>query len=609
MAKATLKEFLHDRTLLAIKISSASLSGLFRKSFTVPLNTSALVHHADGRIEHLRSGREITGAFDLVLAKEGDIQARYTLKDLRTKDGFAVSAACTIALALPTEKEDLFRDFCRTLYRFPGAYGVNDLKGHIAPELKRALGDYIAARPASELHRRNHSEDVGAALRPVLERHLFDAGVRYHRLVEVSVTSGAWAKRAASEARRAEARLQSAAVMDRKEERLRRLASILKDQDVQGLLTKVPDERLKGLLYAKLMEDDHLQITAEELVSKAEDCGEEVVQVIYKAMENLLSTGASVSPDEIENVTAGRVFAAAGSRVLEIDPAGKESPVVHAFPESLRSIRCVDTPRGRFLLGGTKRGVAVLRLDGKEEVLRFPLPDADKIRGGVNSIALSGDHLFATHSEFGLARWRADSPDEPAELLFPEITNPHGTTRGVQLEHDRLLFTAGHHVYRVNAGAEDLPVKYVSSIESPVTCVAAAARTIFAGTENGSILCWKLDAPDQPVVLVRRRDAIVNLRLARICAIPHLIYSTRDLSIRARVIGQNLETAYETGGPRVGVIDAASDVICASASDGRRVLLWKATVPSRPSREIDVHRQTDRPVLDLWMQKVRSRSA
>ena len=116
-------------------------------------------------------------------------------------------------------------------------------------------------------------------------------------------------------------------------------------------------------------------------------------------------------------------------------------------------------------------------------------------------------------------------------------------------------------------------------------------------------------APDQPVVLVRQREAIVNLRLAKICAIPHLIYSTRDLSVRARVIGQNLETSYETGGAAVGVLDATSDLIAASDADGRRLLIWRATAPSKPHRSVDVWRQSEKPILDVWMRKVRSKSA
>jgi hypothetical protein len=75
------------------------------------------------------------------------------------------------------------------------------------------------------------------------------------------------------------------------------------------------------------------------------------------------------------------------------------------------------------------------------------------------------------------------------------------------------------------------------------------------------------------------------------------------------VIGQNLETSYESDGAPIGVLDAASDVICASDGDGRRLLFWKSTAPTRPARSVDIWRHSDKPVLDLWMKKTLARSA
>jgi hypothetical protein len=601
MAKLTLPEFLADRNLLAIKISSQDLDGFFRKALTVPLHTTGLALFHDGTSALFESGHEVSGRFDLVLAKQGEIQLRLSFPDLKSSDGFPVAATVAVAVELAVKRLDLFRDFCRTLFNFPGTYAAGDLKTQVAPELRRALAAHAAGRPASELHKADVAARLADPLKDALERHLFDAGVRFTRLVELSMASAEFEQKTAGEKRREEEKRRSVEVMEKKEERLRRLASILRDQEVQGVLTRVPDERLKGLLYAKLMEDDSVQITAEELVSKAKDCGEEVVQVIYKAMENLLSTGASVSSDEVRSEQADRIFAAAGAKVVELDPTGAEPPKVHAFRDPLRSVRTVETPKGPLLVGGSKRYLAAVVLGSGGGILEYPLPGGRSVKGGVNAIAADAEHLYATHSEYGLARWRIDRPGSEAELMYEDLTKPHRTTRAADCQDGRLLFASGQHVFRAAPGEE--PVKYVSSIESPVTCMAAAARTVFAGTENGSIVCWKLDAPDQPVVLVRKRDAIVNLRLARICGLPHLIYGAKDLSVRARVVGQNLETSYESGGAAIGVLDAASDVICAADADGRRVLVWKSTEPRRPSGQIDVWRQSDKPVLDLWIRK------
>lgn len=608
MARLTLSEFLNDRNLLAIKVSSSDLGGFFRKSITVPLNTAGLALHHDGSCALVQEAQEVAGRFDLVLAKRGEVQVRVEFKDLKSSDGLHVAASCALSLELSLSRLDLFRDFTRALFDFPGAFSLDDLKEHVAPDVRRVLAERIASKPAAELHKSDQTEAVADKLRDVLERLLFDAGVRYGKLAELTLASEEAERRMASEKRRAEEDARAVEVMDRKEKRIKRIAGILKDEQVQGLLAGVKDERQKGLLYAKLMEDDAVKLTAEDLLSKASDCGEEVVQMVYKAMEGLLSNGASVAADEIPAARADRIFAAAGAKVFEIDPAAPDEPRIHAFPEPLRSVRAAETPDGVLILGGSRQGVRTLRLgESTPDLLPYPLPNGRTVKGGINSIALDRGRLLATHSEYGLAAWDLERPGSAAEFLHADLTAKHRTTRAVQLdEAGRVIFASGPHLFAVVG--HDV-VKYVSSVESPVTCVAAAARTYFAGTENGSIICWKIDAPDQPVVLARKREAIVNLRLAKLRGLPHLIYGAKDLSVRARVIGQALETSYESDGAAVGVLDAASDLLCASDAEGRRVLLWKSTSPARPERRIDVYKKADKPVLDLWMRKVRARTA
>lgn len=609
MAKLTLSEFLNNRALLAIKVSSADLGGLFRKSLTLPLHTRGLAHYRDGTYALVDEGQEVAGDFDLVLAKRGEFQLRARLPDLRTSDRLPLAADCALTLELSLGRVDLFRDFCRTLFSFPGAYSLDDLRDYVTPELRRVLGDLVASRPAAELHKAERAEDVAEPLRAALERQLFDAGVRYARLNELTLSSDEAERLLTAEKRRREEEARAVEVMDRKEKRIKRLAGILKDGEIRDLLARVPDERLKGLLYARLMEDDAERLTAEDLLSKANDFGEDVVKMIYKAMEGLLSSGASVSPDEVPVSRADRIFAAAGARVYEIDPASAGEPKAHAFPEPLRSVRAAETPDGVLILGGTRQGVRALRLgESSAEPLWFPLPNGRAVKGGINSIALDRDRLLATHSEYGLAAWDLERPGAPAELLHAGLTSPHRTTRAAQVDDaGRVVFTSGPHVFAASPSGD--VVKYVSSVESPATCAAVAARTVFAGTENGAILCWKIDAPDQPVVLARKREAIVTLRLANLRGLPHLIYGAKDMSVRARVIGQSLETSYESDGGAVGVLDAASDILCASDAEGRRLLLWKSTSPQRPERRIDIFRTSDKPVLDVWMRKVRARTA
>ncbi|HEV3029001.1 MAG TPA: hypothetical protein VG457_15600, partial [Planctomycetota bacterium] len=78
MAKLTLSDFLNDRNLLAIKISSHDLSGFFRKAITVPLNTAGLALFQDGTMSLYSEGTQVSGRFDLILAKRGISSVRLT---------------------------------------------------------------------------------------------------------------------------------------------------------------------------------------------------------------------------------------------------------------------------------------------------------------------------------------------------------------------------------------------------------------------------------------------------------------------------------------------------------------------------------------------------
>ena len=147
MAKTTLQDFLLDRNVLAVKISSKELTGVFRKSLSIPLNTAGLALFDDGTCSLFREGQEVTGKFDLILVKEGEVQLRLIFPDLRTSDGLSLSAVCTFTAAISTTRPDLFKDFCRTLFTFPGTYGTSELKNHVATEIRRLLADYVSRRP------------------------------------------------------------------------------------------------------------------------------------------------------------------------------------------------------------------------------------------------------------------------------------------------------------------------------------------------------------------------------------------------------------------------------------------------------------------------------
>ena len=600
MAKPSIKEFLDNRALLAIKLSSNDLIGLFQKKFTIPPTTVGLVSFIDGPQARVDEGRELKGKFDLLLVKKGDVLIRFPLADLRSSDGFLVSTVIDLHLSIHATRSDLLQDFLRTLFDFPGVYSLSDLKTALGPELRRAVGDYATRRTGAELHKRDHRAFFDAAVRPDLERVLFGTGVALRKFGDVTFESSEYAQLAAAEARRADQSRRHADLQSRREERVKRLAEFLQEQSMKELLDKVPDQRAKGLLYAKLMEDDNLHLDPRELAQRLASGGNDLSELLFKTLENMLASTSGVSSEEIAVETAGRVFCAVGTKILEIDPKEPDArPREFAFKDPIRSVR----GHGGSLYVGCKRSVHILTLGRDLDCLEYPFPGDKRPRGGVNAVAVSDGWIYATHSEFGLLRWDRLRPGTAGESIHESLTTGKKTTRGALVAGDRLVFAAGECLYAAPLTGNAEPVGFDTRLDSPITAASAGGGNLFAGTESGAVATWRIDEPDKATILVRRREPIVSLRLARIGSLPHLLYSARDLAVKARVLGQTLETSYEAGGRGVGLLDAASDLVCAVDASGHRVLLWRAATPARPFAEVDLRKYSDKPALDIGLMK------
>jgi len=600
MAKPSIKEFLDNRALLAIKLSSADLLGLFQKKFTIPPTTVGLVSFIDGPQARVDEGRELKGKFDLLLVKKGDVLIRFPLADLRSSDGFLVSTVIDLHLSIHATRSDLLQDFLRTLFDFPGVYSLSDLKTALGPELRRAVGDYAARRTGSELHKRDHRTFFDAAVRPDLERVLFGTGIALRKFGDVTFESSEYAQLAAAEARRADQSRRNAELQSRREERVKRLAEFLQEQSMRDLIDKIPDPRAKGLLYAKLMEDDNLHLDPRELAQRLASGGNDLTELLFKTLENMLASSSGVSSEEIAVETAGRVYGAVGTKILEIDPQEPDArPREFSFKDPIRSVR----GHGGSLFIGCKRSVHILTLGRDLDCLEYPFPGDKRPRGGVNSVAVADGWIYASHSEFGLLRWDRLRPGTAGEILYESLTSGNKTTRGALIAGDRLVFATGERLYAAPLMGNATPVAFDTRLDSAITAASAGGGSLFAGTESGAVATWRIDDPDKATILVRRREPIVSLRLARLGSLPHLLYSARDLAVKARVLGQTLETSYEAGGRGVGLVDAASDLVCAVDASGHRVILWRAATPARPFAEVDLRKYSDKPALDLGLMK------
>lgn len=611
--KPTLQEFLLNRNLVAVRLGPEDMGGLFARRLTVPPQTAAMASTDDGVLTYLSGGQDVAGRCDLVIAKDGELDLKMIFPDLKTRDGYSINATCGLVVRVLADRPDLFKDFVRGAMAGQTAYSTSDLKTMMGREIKRILGDFVARHPAADLNRRGAFDDFEERFGVAVERFLFGTGVRYLRFVDVAFASHEFEQAQQEAQQRRSQEEASAAMMKRKEERIRRIATMMQDESVQGLLSKVDDDRARALLYAKIMEDDTPGLTPAELAARLGKSGDEVVELMHRTMVNLTG-GPGAAPEPVPVEVVDRVFLATGNKVVEIAPDRlSETPREYVFPAPLRSVRTAVSRYGDVVLGGGKTSIMLRTADADAAYLDFPLPAVDRPRGGFNAMCIVGRWLFATHSEFGVAVWDTNQPGAPARRVLDEFTQASKTTRAIASIDGAFVFATGPDVFHVKVPGdaetfEDLDLglahtRYASGGDSPITCAAASPNFVFAGTAAGAVISWKAGEPASPQALARRKDPIAAMQVACLNRIPHLVYSSHDLAVHARVIGQTLETNYEAGGSSVAFMAAASDLICALDSSGMHLAIWKASQPARPAESIDCWRYAQKPVLDLWMRR------
>lgn len=613
--RPNLSEFLAAPNLMAVRWEPSEIPGVLRKRLEVPAHCAALAYAEDGDVAFHQSGSRFTVAGEVLLARTDPGDLTMIFPELRSADGYTVSVALSITGRIVTDRADLFRDFGRVLLPAPGVFTISDMKSFLGGEVRRLLDEYVGARNVVDLHRKNVPAEWLDQFRAALERFTFGSGVEIAPEVAMSLSSYDYeTEQAKEEARRREARRREEEAAARAE-RMRRLEALLREEDVRSLIERVSDERLRSMLYAKLMEEDALFLSKEDLIERLGAAGEELRDLLFRALHELPDPGSGgaagaprASPVEWPEEHAEDVYLACGRRIVRIAASDWTlEPQIRECAEPLRSVRVVQCGDS-FVAGGGKTVLYLFREGGAgDERIEFPLaPRPFSARGGINSVAASGPWLFATHSEFGLARWQVTEPGRAAERLFDEITARQRTVRGVCAAGGRVYFAAGPEVWCFAAGdPRPSPQRLAWPETAPITALAALGEAVFAGAADGTLIAWFGPAPAATgAVLARRKEPVVGVRPALLRGLPHVVFTAHDTAVHARVIGQPLETAFESGGVTLAFMDACADLIAAVDGAGGRLFLWRTTQPSEPAGVVECWRFDSKPVLDVHLSRV-----
>ncbi|HLG42853.1 MAG TPA: hypothetical protein VI643_05765 [Planctomycetota bacterium] len=585
---ASIREFMTSRDHLAIRLSSTDLSGLFVKKLVVPYNSAALVFHSTGETTLLSAGQEMTGKFEAVLAKTGEIHVSLGFLGLRSQENAAIDGRTSFAVLIDTRTVAQFKAFARFS---GGKYLLKDLEAFLSERTRAGMAQLAASRAIRDLHRKDLLPEIEDAVNGRLAPHLMGTGLLFDRALSGGFLSTDF------ERRQDQATAADAQARDR-ERRLKEVAEFLqKEESIQKLLSEIDEPRLKLVVYRELIEgkardgaDDWLRLD------------EGAVRKIHEIMQKTLG-GPSGDVEEILLETAERVYASLGSKVVEIDPSEPEGWKEHDLKEAVRSVRPATVSGRDLLLVGGKR-TCILYDPSSQETFPFPLPGDSSPRGGINAVDAYGNTLYATHSEFGLALWDMNQPGRPGELVFQSLTSGHKTTRAVRVAKDQLVFATGPSAYTLDLSTPNGEPKRYTTSHGAITSTVLTSRTLFAATEEGVIVAWEQGKPDYPEVLLRKTSPVTSLRLTKGSrGIAHLLYAFNDTSIHARVLGQNLETEYEAQGGTFTTIDAASDWVAACGHRSRQLFLWRSDNPRRPERTIDLSKVSSHEIMDVALRR------
>lgn len=587
-AEDLLREFQQNRGLLAFRLSSSELPGIFSRKLAIPSGASALVFQNDGALSMLSAGQEVNGKFEATLVRIGDLSLSLGFLGLRTLDGFSIDARVSMVLRIDHRTVASLRSFAQ--FMGGAVYRQKDLEEYVADRVRAICGAVASGSAAQGLHGKDVTVDMETRISEKMQTHLMGTGLIFDKVVSVEYLSRDYERDVAQAT-------QSDKEVKLREKRIKELADFLqREGSVKTLLEQVQDPKLKSMLYARLFLNE--RVDASSITTHLD---ERALEEVYRHMQQILS-GESISLDDILTDSAACLYAVAGSKVIEIAPTDPFETTVHDIGEGMRSVRPAQIAGRDVLLLGVKRGCMVYDLESTQKRY-FPLPDIKSPRGGINAVAVHGSSLFATHSEFGLALWNLNEPGKSAELLYDSITSNQKTTRAVQTTPDRLLFASGSDVYSIVYSELSAPPVAYRGAHGPITSLVTTSESLYASTEDGVILQWDVKQPDYPSVLLRKNDPIYGLRLARLRGVAHLLYSFNDTSVHARVLGQTLEVEFEALGATFTVFDAASDLVCACGQRGRTLFLWKPSSPRRPQKTIDLSKIESKEIMDLCIRR------
>jgi len=634
---------------VALKVDSASLPGLLRRSLTVPEGCVAWIRDEDGREAVLAEGESRAGTFTGVLVKTAELAVSFQIDALPCAEGHPVTTGVEVVLEVVPRAIEL-KVLLESLLRDRAEAGTQDLRAALLPHVRAALAFFVGARTSEALAKEDLRLVLDAHLKSELRQAAFQTGIDVKEARHPSFFCEEYERRRAREAEALErarftelkAELEKNEVLKkreveelaralqvegvlkdmaqktevdkrRKEEDLKRYEALyekLGKDDVKALIFLLEDEKLKAELIKSLVERG---MTEEQIrARRANDADAKLLARV----EELSAKLAALSGARERRIAAGgsttrRVLGAYGKAVVAFDPAAADrraGPVeVYDFESRglgyLRSVKTVVTRQGPVVLAGAQRGVYLVKEGDPKSVKELRFRRDPSGQGGVNACAYFDVHVYATHSELGLSRFDASLGTQ--EPLFEAVTSRNDSTRGAHVSNDgKLYFASGSEVFRADLVRPDQELAAFRGAGDSITTLVTTATEVIAGTRGGRILRWSATDPTAPRELhIRKAEAIYMLKIAELDGREHLLVGAKDHGLTAVSLETGRALDFRSK-EQIRWVDGASDLVFGVSRSGYVIHVWEA---GRPEAEAFELRVADR-LQDIFVQKERAPS-
>lgn len=571
-----------ERNPFARKLTSPQLRSLPRGGTEIPAGSVALVVREDGQREVVASGGQIDGAAarEVLIVNIGPVSVRWRIGDAPARDGLLVSCNIEFGVSAIAERSEL-ASFLLTLAVGRSVVSSADVEQHLARGVVDAVRDFLKLRDAADLFSSEAREALERTVCGALEGPCFTAGLGLTSAARVALECPALQdiqRVRAAAARRQEELAASRAVRETElKERAQRL-------DSAGVLVA----RLQALaessgrvstaaLIRSFTENERAELYA--AVFGRRDPARATRWVVVAAGEELLVLDAGQwdsSPRRIR--LAGRI---GRPRSLSIDPSSPDA--VHGWVGAATGLYRVSLDAG---------------IDGTYEV-----EDQPRVRGGFNAIAICGGRVIASHSELGIRWWSINDSMERGAMLRSR-TEGAQAVRQLQTAGDELVCSVDDRVLRWPANeANPRDAEVLDGVDGTITALAWSPEGLLAGTHQGSLWCWWWDAPRKPELLRRgHQRPLESIRVDSRCGITRCLLADTTSAAYARMLGDQFECRYESGGQPVRWVEGADDWIVGTTELRDRLLCWRPSSPERIEAVVSVGAMCGHPIQDvkLW---------